>query len=225
MAETQKYDPSKVFVGARLFKDTDEAGSPIVDENTGEWKSGKVLIELFDTKDGFSIAGKEVKVTRNKYLVFREDFDSLSKEDVLKEFFSDVELKEATTTPLQDEAKKSADETAAREKDARIAELEAELARRDEIDGEAFDNVRPVGDPDETPSNPEQALDASEAKEIADAGKEVVNPEQSAPNVPEDEFDTTGGNTDVASKTTEVKRDVKPVGADAKTNKAVAKAK
>lgn len=224
MAETQTYDPSKVFVGTRLIKDANEAGSPIVDENTGEWKSGRVLIQLFDAKNGNNIAGKELKVTRTKYAAFREDFDSLSKEDVLAEYFPKVETTEASTTELQDEAAKSEKETAAREKDARIAELEAELARRDSIDAE-FDNVRPVGDPGEEVSNPEQELDADEAKKIADSGKEVVNPEQSAPNVPEDEFSSTGGNTDTASATTAVKRDVKPVGADAKTNKEVAKAK
>ena len=228
MAETQtKFDPAKTFIGARLLKDSNEVGSPIIDENTGEWVGGRVLIELFDGKTGERIAGHEEKVTRNKYLAWKEDFDVQSKEDVISQYFPDVQTTEASKTDLQVEAERSAKETSEREKDARIAELEAEVARRNEAEDAyvgAYDNVVPVGQPEETPSNPEQKISAEEAKKIADSGKEVVNPEQSAPNVPEDEFSTKGGNATTATKSNDVERNVTPVGGEAKTLKDVAQA-
>jgi hypothetical protein len=126
MAETQ-YDPSKLFVGTRLHKDSNEAGSPIVDEK-GEWTTGEIELSLFDHKSGLTVASNRIKTTRNKYLVFREDFDGLTKEEVIKEYFSDVKLSEATDTELQKEAARSEAETKLAEALAEIETLKAAAA-------------------------------------------------------------------------------------------------
>jgi hypothetical protein len=129
MAET-KYDPSKLFIGTRLFKDSNEAGNPIVDEK-GEWTTGEVEITLLDRKTGFTVATKKVKTTKNKYLVFREDFDGLSTEDVIKEHFSDIQLEEATDTELQKEAAHSKAASDLATALAEIETLKAEAAARE----------------------------------------------------------------------------------------------
>ena len=190
MAETKKYDPSKLFVGTRLIKDSNEAGSPIVDDS-GEWKSGRILIQLFDTKTGENVAGKEIKTSRLKNLAWREDVNSLSTKELIDEYFSDLELKEATQTDYQTEAARSKVESAERAKDAEIAELKAELARRDQIDGEEFTNVRPVGSPEKEPSNPEQEFSNEDmikkgATAVGSGKDDAQNPEQVATGVGED---------------------------------------
>lgn len=227
MAETQKYDPSKTFVGTRLIRDEGASGV-IIDENTGEWKSGKFLVELFDLKTGERLAGKEVSVTRAKYIALKEDFDPMSKEEVLKEYFPDVKLTEASQTDLQKEADRSSAESELRAAKARIAELEAEKQRREELEDQDYTNVKPVGSPEEDPSNPEQEFSNEEmiakgASAVGSGKDDVQNPEQSAPNVPEDEFSKKGGNTDKESVTNTRETDVKPVGSEAKTNAEVEK--
>lgn len=132
MADTKKFDPSKLFVAARLFKDSNEAGSPLVDEKTGEWSGGRVQVTLLDSKTATTVASTELMVTRNKYLAWREDFDLLSTEDVIKEYFKDVDLDKASNTELQKEAAKSEAETKLRTAEARIKVLEDEAKARDE---------------------------------------------------------------------------------------------
>jgi len=226
MAET--YDPSKLNIATRLFKDEDEAGV-IIDDNTREWKSGEVEITVYD-KHGIAVTGKRIKVTRLKYLTFREDFDSLTTKEVISEYFPDVKLTDGTKTDLQIAADKAVKESEARSKEVARTEAEQEKVRflsaeqSESADAPSdFQNVLPVGSPETDPSNPEQKIFAPEAKKIEDAGKEVVNPEQSAPNVPEDEFTKTGGNDLKTTVTNDVERDVVPAGADAKTNEEVRK--
>jgi len=235
----EPFDPSKLYVATRLIKDEDDAGV-IIDEHSKEWKSGELEINLFD-KTSRTIATHREKVTRNKYNLLREDLDGLNTQEIIERFFKDVDLTEASQTPLQVEAARSARETAEREEERKNTEKEEEARslisapvteREDEgFEGTPvadnpsdFHNVRPVGDPDETPSNPEQKIDAAQAAKIVAEGKEVVNPEQSAPNVPEDEFKTKGGNDVKTSVTNDVERNVLPVGAEAKTLKEVAQA-
>jgi len=244
---TKTYDPSKLSISSRLFRDEDENGV-IVDENTKEWKSGEVEINVSD-KDGIFLGSKRIKMTRTKYLAFREDFDGLSTEEVVSEYFPKLKTGEASKTELQEAAEDAAEQTSDREATIKAEEKEADEVRftsaepieveykeadndgnittrtEEEKVNSDFQNVRPVGDPDETPSNPEQKIFAPEALKIAQDGKEVVNPEQSAPNVPEDKFNTKGGNDTTPSVTTEVERNVTPVGADATTNKEVAEVK
>lgn len=249
----KNYDPSKVFVGTRLIRDEDENGIKV--DSRGDWESGKLLVELFDIKTGTQIEGFSKDLTRRKYEAFVEDFSGLSTEEVIKEYFPKVQTSEASKTDLQVEAERSAKETKEREDANQKAEdqllkdrtVEAEEVQvtptsTDEdgnvVEGEPvvsaatpsnFENVRPVGDPDETPSNPEQKFSAQEmldkgANSVGSGEKDVQNPEQSAPNVPEDEFTTKKGKTEKPSATTKVERDVTPVGDDAKTNEEVKEA-
>jgi hypothetical protein len=197
-----KYDPSKLFVSTRLIRD-ESNGGVIVDED-GKWVSGKLYIQLFDNKSGYLVASKDLQVSRKKYDAFREDFDPLSTEDVIKEHFPNVETDTASESELQEAARKSKEESEARADAAAKAAEEAvgeNDEKRDGVTEEADEvtvtNVRPVGDPGVEVSNPEQEFSNEEmiekgADAVGSGEKDAQNPEQSATNVPEDEFKKKG---------------------------------
>lgn len=137
-----KFDPNKIFVGTRLFKDTDDRGTVITDENTNEWKDGELVIELYDTKTGKTVATHKERTTRNKYAVWQEDFTALSKEEIVAKYFEGVQVSEASESELDKAARESQVATAEAklaEALARIADLEKEAEARDEIDQGAFE--------------------------------------------------------------------------------------
>lgn len=241
------YDPSSVIIGTRLIKDKNTAGT-IVDDN-GEWVSGKVEVEVLGST-GNTLGVHSFDVTNKKYESWREDYDKMDKQTILDTYFPDVETEDASESELQRVQRESEESTEAKKKE--VAEQEAKdakaretPARTEKVEYRSFSNgkettktrtrkvkdtpvtnVRPVGDPAKVPSNPEQEFSNTEmiAKGASAAGSPVGNPEQSAPNVPEDEFTKTGGNDTASPATNGVDRNVVPVGGDAKTNKQVREA-
>lgn len=97
MAEKEK----KPYFGTRLFKDSNETGSPIVDELTGEWVGGKVLIELFDGKTGARINQAEKRVTRLSYPAWREEFNVLTVDEVIEQYFPGEKKEDKTVVKTE----------------------------------------------------------------------------------------------------------------------------
>lgn len=146
MAENKtKYDPSKLFVGTKLYKDEGSEGI-ILDQN-GDWKSGKVAIELYDVKDGFLVSKVELPVSRAKYVAWKEDFDVLTTEQVIDEYFKDVKTTDPSETELQRESRLSKAESDLKAKDLEIEALKEQLKAKpvDDFVGEVTD----LGDKEE----------------------------------------------------------------------------
>lgn len=136
MDKTETHDPSKLFIGTKLYRDADSNG--IILDHNGDWKSGRIVIELFNKKNGFLVSKVEKDVTKAKYVAWKEDFDVLTIEEVLDQYFKGVETITSTETDLQREQRLSDSETSLNEKDAEIAKLKALLEQRDTVDEEGF---------------------------------------------------------------------------------------
>lgn len=128
MAETKKTP----YVGTRLVKDSNEAGSPILDESTGEWKSGHVLIELFDGKTGQIIDSYKKSVTRIGFAAWREEFATLTTDEIITQYFPGDPTN--PVAPTVEEKKESDDAEALKVALAKIAELEAEKAANEDVE-------------------------------------------------------------------------------------------
>lgn len=83
-----KFDPKRITFGTVLTKDVDEKGFvKLKDGQPDNWISGKVRIEVIDLGDGRVLDYKDLELTKTKYEAFREDFDDMSNEERLKNYF------------------------------------------------------------------------------------------------------------------------------------------
>lgn len=151
MSQNKELDPSKLFAATKLVRDEGEHG--VLVDKRGEWASGRLYIQLFDSKSGLFVDGITKDLSHAKYEAFREDFDQLTTEEVIKEFFPKVATSEASESELQAAARESktatADRVAAAPKEEvkEFKPLSAEIVEatpEDVVEEEVTTEVTPV---------------------------------------------------------------------------------
>lgn len=80
-------DAKKVFVGTKYSPKVDEKGHPELNAD-GSQVGGTFEITLYNLKDSSYVDSWSKEFSTNKYLAFLEDFNGLTAEEVVDEYFT-----------------------------------------------------------------------------------------------------------------------------------------